>query len=107
MSIGETLGQFSRDWLIVFLIYFRVLFDSEETYTLIRGWKTYANSFWAAWDRIRVGDNDDRLQRRFGEGFTVAWSGFGRVRVRRGTSSCAAARVSGCLLGSSVVWYLG
>lgn len=46
-------------------------FDSEEAYTLIQARRRDPNSFWAGGDHIRAGDNDDRLQRRFGGRFTI------------------------------------
>lgn len=107
MSIDETHEQFIHCWLITFLIWFRALSDSEETLHSNTSREKDANSIWAAWDRIRAGDNDDRLQHRFGEGFSIAWSGFERPETTSSTTVRRAARVSGRELGVVCVWYLG
>ena len=83
-----------------------MVFDSEELLHSNTSREKKANSFWAAWNLIRAGDNDDRLRYRFGEGVSIAWGGFERAWV-----SCATGRrpesVSRCELGGVRVWYFG
>ena len=74
--------------------------------TLMRTGGKRANWFWAAWDLIRARDNDDRLQLRFGKGFSVTWGRFGRAGVTC-TPGCTVARVSRRELGGIRVWCVG
>lgn len=52
--------------LIVFLICFRAILVPRSPHSNT-SWENRANSFRAVGNRIRAGDNDDRLQLRFGE----------------------------------------
>ena len=108
MSIDEAApGQFTRCWLITFLVWFRPVLIPRSHWHSNTSQEKEANSFWAAGNRIRAGDNDDHLQLQFGEPFSIARGGFGRGRASRGTTGCTADRVSRCELGRLRVWYLG